>query len=166
MYADNLIETDFRKVVKYHQQTEIALELLAREWHSKQNNISKYSRIPIKVNWTKTLNILHNNIKMTSLTTLLKQTRYGSYLMRLFNGMLPTMDVMHRRNKEIYPDDMCKLCQQASEDNIHIWECPKNEKTIEDIFRKGYLQLIRLLKTILTNSHIIGTDEEKLLNTC
>jgi hypothetical protein len=45
--------------------------------------------------------------------------------------------MMHARHPDLYPDDLCALCRQATEDNDHIWTCPRSHNAQRIIWEEA-----------------------------
>ena len=81
-----------------------------------------------------TLLCLHNGNPMGSLLTSTTDTHFRKFNVQSLHNLLPTQVEMHRRLPHIYHFDngLCRLCGEL-EDQNHIWQCPAQEHTIEDI---------------------------------
>jgi hypothetical protein len=142
------IETDLRKAINHFNSTMVAYSSLFSTWHQTHNLITPGNEQTIEVDWNRTLRILHNSFKMTSLFTTRKISTFRSYQMKLFNGTLPTIDALNRRSHHIYANDTCKVCNAASEDNEHLWTCPEHTEIISDILRQAIDIIVKPLKPL------------------
>jgi len=52
-----------------------------------------------------------------------KDTRQRTHHVKKLHGMLPTMNTMHARHPDLYPDSVCRVCNVQDEDNNHVWLC-------------------------------------------
>ena len=55
--------------------------------------------------------------------------------------MLPTMNVMHARHPDLYPDQVCCVCEIQDEDNAHIWQCSANPNVHNEIWEEGLARI-------------------------
>jgi ribonuclease HI len=141
-YGKMVIETDLRAFIRSHYHTGFAINSMNNEWHKKNNNISNESRKQIDVNWDKTFQILHNSRRIDSKYGTNKTTTFRSYQMKLFHGVLPTIDVLMNRNYDTYLTDTCKRCNQERETNEHIWTCTEASEARKDIITRAKRILI------------------------
>jgi ribonuclease HI len=107
--------------------------------------------LPERNEWSFTLPIINVSCKVTSNTGSrpISQKRSGSF--KKLGGILPTQKNQHRNNPQLYPNPLCRLCHQAAETNIHMWEeCQSNlsrqsRKVIKDDYKKDILRLLNPL---------------------
>ncbi|KAI8604711.1 hypothetical protein EDD21DRAFT_440956 [Dissophora ornata] len=133
--AGETLECDTRHVLK--MQT-------ARRWHQRwraQKRTKKSVPDYDSVDWLGTLSNIHNNNPVHTFYSSQKDTHLRSHRIKKAHGMLPTMDVLHVRRPDLYPDSLCRLCNSATKDNEHVWICPKMRQ-VQDQMREDGLQLV------------------------
>jgi ribonuclease HI len=111
------LERDTRHVLK--MQT-------TRRWHQEWRAL-KRTKKSVKdykgTDWLGTLSIIHSNKPVNTFFSSQQDTRLRSHRVKKVHGMLPTMDALHARRPDLYPNDICRQCEEETEDNEHIWTC-------------------------------------------
>ncbi|KAF9919207.1 hypothetical protein FBU30_011120 [Linnemannia zychae] len=129
------LEGDTRQALK--QQT-------TRRWHQKWRALKRTKQcIPDYdgVDWLGTLAIWHDNKPVFTFYSSQQDTRLRAHRTKKIHGMLPTMNALHARRPDLYPNTLCKVCLREEEDNEHVWICEENRETMAEIMQDGYQRI-------------------------
>jgi ribonuclease HI len=129
--AGTTLEIDTRQALK--MQT-------TRRWHQTWRSLKRHKRSIQDyggTDWLGTIAIIHSNKPVHTFYSSQQDTRLRSHRIKKIHGMLPTMDALHARRPDLYKDDQCRRCQATTEDNEHIWLCPKSRDAHDEIWKDG-----------------------------
>ena len=121
------IETPIRHFLKYaNKKKEIV------KW-TQQNHIKNtwQSHIDQDQNYTWD-SVWHLCNKSHSWKTSFKLTKKRSFLVKLINDELPTLETLNIWDPDNYPDPTCKLCKDKEETRTHLFECAASLPNIEE----------------------------------
>ena len=117
------LEVDLRQFLK--QQTTIRHH---HTWTS-QKRVKRAIGDLEDTDWPSALSIIHNNRPVHTFFSSRKDTTLRTQHVKKLHGTMATPSMMHARHPDLYPDDLCALCRLATEDNEHIWTCPRLSRT-------------------------------------
>ena len=120
--AGTRLDYDTRHVLK--MQT-------TRRWHQEWMALKRTKRANRDhrgTDWPGSLSIIHSNKPVHTFFSSQQDTRLRSHRIKKIHGMLPTMDALHARRLDLYPNDRCRLCHVETEDNDHIWTCTESRE--------------------------------------
>lgn len=127
-YCQNTMsEMDLRQQLK--QQTTIRRH---QAWTA-QRRTKRALRLIDDIEWRSTLGIIHNKQPVHTFFSSAQDTRDRTHRIKKLHGMLPTLNVMRARRPDLYPDDICCVCDIQGEDNNHLWTCSANDQVYEDV---------------------------------
>jgi ribonuclease HI len=148
---NKLIDYNSRKYLKSQSKHTIAHSMMTSSFHNKQNNL-KTEQDFINNDWRYTATEIHQGSKSTSTHTTMERSYARASKMKLFFGLLPTMEIQHQRFPNVYKDNTCKCCNLDVETNDHVWNCTSHEATLTEIIGKVRIQLENYLKSTLKHS--------------
>ncbi|RHZ55856.1 hypothetical protein Glove_410g58 [Diversispora epigaea] len=98
-----------------------------------------------KIDWCTTFKTLHSS-KITNDKTNREDQIKRSFAMKLLNEELPVMTRRFQHQPHIYKDPKCVLCGRYEENNLHVFECKRNNNDPEyKPMIKHYEKLIEYL---------------------
>ena len=131
-YCHNImIETDLRQQLK--QQTTIRRH---QAWTA-QRRTKRALPHQDDIEWRSTLSIVHNKRPVHTFFSSAQDTRNRTHRIKKLHGMLPTLNVMRARRPDLYPDDVCCVCDIQGEDNNHLWICSAIGEAAKDTFEEA-----------------------------
>ncbi|GBB94883.1 hypothetical protein RclHR1_24300002 [Rhizophagus clarus] len=93
--------------------------------------------------WTKEW---FNHNPVDNLPTSRKLTKFRAWQMKNCANSLPTMDILHKYNPDLFSTVLlCWHCQLEKETNQHLWLCPTILKKIKPQFKQLTLRFIALV---------------------
>jgi hypothetical protein len=128
-FSKQLVEIDLRQLLK--KQSTIRHH---QEWVS-QRRTKRAIKDVEDVEWRSTLRLVHNERSVHTFFSSVKDTRQRTHHIKKLHGALPTMNVMHARRPDLYPDSICCVCNFKREDNDHLWECRDTLETRGGIWK-------------------------------
>lgn len=121
------IETSVKLIVKKHN-----LIKKRQKWKS-QNRFQEIfvnQEKTQKIDWCTTFKTLHPS-KITNNKTNREDQVKRSFAMKLLNEELPVMTRRFQHQPHIYKDPKCVLCGRYEENNLHVFECKRNNNNSE-----------------------------------
>jgi ribonuclease HI len=128
---NTMCEIDLRQQLK--QQTTIRRH---QAWTAQRRTKRALGHID-DIEWRSTLSIIHNKRPVHTFFSSAQDTRDRTHRVKKLHGMLPTLNVMRARRPDLYPDDICCVCDIQGEDNGHLWRCSANDQFDEDIIEEA-----------------------------
>lgn len=129
------LEMDLRQFLK--QQTTIRHH---QTWTA-QKRVKRAISDLDDIEWRSALSIIHDKRPVHTFFSGRKDTTRRSQHIKKLHGMLPTLTVMQARHPELYEDATCCMCNNATEDNNHLWRCPSTIDTQRQIWEDAVEQI-------------------------
>ena len=131
-YNNKLSQTPVRKLIK-------TINLTKRKIEGKDKLMPAKSH---EINWKLTLTLLNKGTKPSSFITGKKESRTKAYNVKALANILPTQHRLSEWYKGVYPDGLCRLCHEHTEDNPHVWNCPSDYATGQrDLIKQNAVRL-------------------------
>ncbi|KAF9535890.1 hypothetical protein BGW38_010404, partial [Lunasporangiospora selenospora] len=120
------MEDDVRQILKLQSAVRTH-----QQW-VRQNRTKKYGKDWKAVEWSTTLDILHNKNRPWSMYTSVDDCERRAHRIKKLHGMLPTQVEMKKRYPDAYDDDKCRMCGMETETMEHVWECTVTREKQEE----------------------------------
>ena len=135
-YCQNtMVEMDLLQLLK--QQTTIRRH---QAWTTQRRTKRTLQDLD-DIEWRSTLSHVHSKRAVHTFFSSAQDTRNRTHRVKKLHGMLPTMNVMHARHPDLYPDQVCCVCEIQDEDNAHIWQCSANPNVHNEIWEEGLARI-------------------------
>ena len=135
-YCQNtMVEMDLRQLLK--QQTTIRRH---QAWTTQRRTKRALQDLD-DIEWRSTLSHVHSKRAVHTFFSSAQDTRNRTHGTKKLHGMLPTMNVIHARHPDLYPDQVCCVCEIQDEDNAHIWQCSANPNVHSEIREEGLARI-------------------------
>jgi ribonuclease HI len=116
------------------------------KWLSyKSNNLLRKSVHNEKIDWTATYKAMTKEIKQENKEENMEKV---SYKIKNMLGILPTYNVLKKREQEVYENNYCPRCKRAKENWNHVWICVDNKKSIFQIMEEEISKIERKVKEL------------------
>jgi ribonuclease HI len=112
-YNKHLSQMPVRQLIKTINQTNRKIDGKDKLMPAKSHDI----------NWKLTFALLNKGTKPSTFKTGKQESSTKAYNVKAMANVLPTQHRLSEWYKGVYPNGLCRLCHEHTEDNTHVWNC-------------------------------------------